>query len=216
MAAGNAPRRAGVSSFGVGGTNAHVVLEEAPVLTESSTATAPQLLKVSARTRAALEAAVRRLADHLDQQPQLNLADVAHTLDSGRRHFAYRTTVVAADAVAACRALRDGATLRSARQAGAPNGAVYLFPGQGAQYAGMGAGLYESIPDFRAAFDECLSAFEGLLSFDLKHAMFGADALGAVAHRSSATGDVLPGVLAGATLDGTWSATHGAHRPQHR
>jgi acyl transferase domain-containing protein len=173
---GEAPRRAGVSAFGVGGTNAHVILEEAPVLPESSTATAPQLLKISARTRAGLEAAARRLADHLDRHPQVNLADVAYTLDVGRRAFAHRATVVAADAASAARALRDGATLRASRQAGAPAGAVYLFPGQGAQYAGMGSGLYETLPTFRAAFDECLAAFEGLLGFDLKQAMFGADA----------------------------------------
>lgn len=173
---GSAPRRAGVSSFGVGGTNAHVVLEEAPVLPASSTAMAPQLLKISARTRAALDAAVRRLADHLVQQPQINLADVAFTLDSGRRAFAHRATVVAADAPAAARALRDGATLRAARQAGSPDGAVYLFPGQGAQYAGMGSGLYAALPEFRAAFDEAIAAFEGLVSFDLKGSMFGEDA----------------------------------------
>jgi amino acid adenylation domain-containing protein len=170
---GDAPRRAGVSAFGVGGTNAHVVLEEAPPLPESSTAMAPQLLKISARSRAALEAAARRLADHLDSAPALKLADVAFTLDAGRRAFAYRTSVVAADTAAASRMLRDGATLRAARQAAAPAGAAYLFPGQGAQYAGMGAGLYESLPEFRTAFDECLAAFEGRLTFDLKQAMFG-------------------------------------------
>ncbi|HEU4591744.1 MAG TPA: amino acid adenylation domain-containing protein [Steroidobacteraceae bacterium] len=173
---GETPRRAGVSAFGVGGTNAHVVLEEAPALPESSTATAPQLLKISARTRAALEAAARRLADHLERHPRENLADVAYTLDVGRRAFGHRAAVVAADTASAVRALRDGATLRAARQAGAPAGAVYLFPGQGAQYPGMGSGLYDTLPVFRAAFDECLAAFEGLLAFDLKQAMFGDDA----------------------------------------
>ncbi len=173
---GEAPRRAGVSAFGVGGTNAHVVLEEAPLLPESTTAMAPQLLKISARSRAALEAAARRLADHLDGAPAQNLADVAFTLDEGRRAFAYRTSVVAVDSATASRMLRDGATLRAARQAAAPGGAAYLFPGQGAQYAGMGAGLYETIPEFRAAFDECLAAFAGQTTFNLKQAMFGDDA----------------------------------------
>jgi len=169
------PRRAGVSAFGVGGTNAHVILEEAPRLPESSAAIAPQLLKISARSRTALEAAVQRLADHLDANPSINLADVAHTLDQGRRAFAHRTSVVAADVTSAVAALRDAQTMRAARQAGAPAGVVFLFPGQGAQYAGMGAALYDSEPDFRAPFDECLAAFRDILDFDLAAAMSGDD-----------------------------------------
>ncbi|HEV8441931.1 MAG TPA: aminotransferase class III-fold pyridoxal phosphate-dependent enzyme [Steroidobacteraceae bacterium] len=171
---GTVPRRAGVSAFGVGGTNAHVVLEEAPPLPESSAAVGPQTLRISARSRSALDAAVQRLADHLDANPSLNIADVAYTLDVGRRTFAHRTSVVATDIASAVASLRDAQTLRAARQAGAPGGGVvFLFPGQGAQYAGMGSALYDAEPEFRAAFDECLAAFRQVLEFDLAAAMFG-------------------------------------------
>jgi amino acid adenylation domain-containing protein len=170
---GAAPRRAGVSSFGVGGTNAHAVLEEAPLREPSEVSTAPQLLKVSARTRPALEVALRQLGAFLEANPETNLADVAFTLDAGRRPFAHRGYVVASDVASAVRALGDAQTLRNARQAGGGHDTVFLFPGQGAQYYGMGAQLHAENPDFRAAFDECLAALDGVLDFDLKALMFG-------------------------------------------
>ena len=173
---GAAPRRAGVSSFGVGGTNAHVILEEAPLLEPSAAAEGVQILKLSARTRPALEVAVRQLADFLERDPSINLADVAFTLDTGRKPFAHRASVAASDVTGAIRALRDAQTLRNSRQAsGANTDAVFLFPGQGAQYCGMGAGLYAGSPTFRAAFDECLAALSPELPFDLKAAMWGDD-----------------------------------------
>src|SRR6185436_15424454 len=84
------PRRAGVSSFGVGGTNAHVVLEEAPLRAASDRLDRPVVLPLSARTPAALQASAERLAAHLEAHPQSNLADVAHTLRVGRKAFAER------------------------------------------------------------------------------------------------------------------------------
>jgi phthiocerol/phenolphthiocerol synthesis type-I polyketide synthase E len=102
------PRRAGVSSFGIGGTNAHVVLEEAPPRAASVAPTEPQWLLVSARSPAALDAARRRLADHLGTHPELNLADVAHTLRFGRRAFAHRFAAAAATGAEAATALRRG------------------------------------------------------------------------------------------------------------
>ncbi len=171
------PRRAGVSSFGVGGTNAHLVLEEAPVLEPSAAAKGVQLLKVSARSRAALEVAVRQLGDFLESHPDSNLADVAFTLDAGRKSFAWRAAVAAGNSSEAARALRDAQTLRNARQAnGALTATVFLFPGQGAQYCGMGSGLHAAEPAFRAAFDECQAALAPALTFDLKAAMWGEDA----------------------------------------
>jgi acyl transferase domain-containing protein len=88
------PRRAGVSSFGFGGTNAHIILEEAPVVEPSGPSRPWQLLLVSARTPSALESATRNLADHLRQHPELNLADVAFTLQVGRHDFARRRMVL--------------------------------------------------------------------------------------------------------------------------
>ena len=105
---GAAPRRAGVSSFGIGGTNAHVVLEEAPARAASAIPAAPQWLLVSARTAPALDAARRRLADHLAAHPGLNIADVAHTLRCGRRAFAHRFATAVATSAEGAAALRRG------------------------------------------------------------------------------------------------------------
>ncbi|OUL99876.1 type I polyketide synthase [Variovorax sp. JS1663] len=165
-----APRRAGVSSFGVGGTNAHVIVEEAPLREPSDPATGPQLLLLSARSPAALATAAAQLADHLDTHRALPLADVAHTLRVGRKAFAQRACVVADSIDAAIAALRTAdspARAAAAAPAWVPQ-PVFMFPGQGAQYAGMGLALHAAEPVFRAAFDECLAAFEGVLEYDLR------------------------------------------------
>lgn len=171
------PRRAGVSSFGVGGTNAHVIVEETPRRAPSDASEGPQLLQLSARTPAALAAACARLADHLDADPEISLADVAHTLRVGRTPFAQRACVVADSPAQAAQALRSADS--PARAAGATGARVpqpvFMFPGQGAQYAGMGQALYASGRAPRAAFDDCLQSFEGLLSFDLRERMFSPD-----------------------------------------
>ncbi|MDE2247007.1 MAG: amino acid adenylation domain-containing protein [Xanthomonadaceae bacterium] len=169
-----APRRAGVSSFGVGGTNAHVVLEEAPARQPSEPSAGPQLLLLSARSASALAASAARLASHLDAQPDLNLADVAWTLMVGRKAFAHRLAVVAADARGASAQLAgaDAAAAAARSSAASPGDVVFLFPGQGAQYAGMGRALHACEPAFRAAFDECVQALGDPFGFDLRERMF--------------------------------------------
>ena len=170
------PRRAGVSSFGVGGTNAHVVLQEAPepAATDHGGARPAQLLQVSAHTETALAARVEQLAEHLEDHPELDLADVAHTLRAGRRIHPHRAAVVARDAQDAAEALREPRR----RQVGAAGAAspkvAFLFPGQGAQFAGMGAELYRTEPVFRAAVDECAALLD--LDIDIRQPMFGSDA----------------------------------------
>ncbi|RZA19862.1 MAG: amino acid adenylation domain-containing protein, partial [Lysobacteraceae bacterium] len=176
-ARGDAPRRAGVSSFGVGGTNAHVVMEEAPACAPGEAGSGPQLLALSARTPAALREAMIRLADHLEMQPRQDLADVAWTLAVGRTAFAHRMVVVAGDAAGAVAALRDAdaqanaARTRAARQ----REVVFMFPGQGATYAGMGRALHAAEPAFRAAFDECVALLQPVLGDDLRALMFSDD-----------------------------------------
>lgn len=171
------PRRAGVSSFGVGGTNAHVVLEEAPARPPSEPAQGPQLLVLSARTPAALGRACARLAEHLETRPDANLADVAWTLAAGRKAFAHRVAVVADGVERAVAALRDddtgaaAARSRPARQ----SDVVFMFPGQGATYPAMGRGLYETEPVFRAAVDECAGHLRDALGFDLRDRLFADD-----------------------------------------
>ncbi|MBU2288604.1 MAG: aminotransferase class III-fold pyridoxal phosphate-dependent enzyme, partial [Gammaproteobacteria bacterium] len=171
------PRRAGVSSFGVGGTNAHVIIEEAPLREPSDPTVGAQLLQLSARSPAALGAAASRLADHLEAHPQASLADVAHTLRVGRKQFAHRACVVAESIDAAVTALRtaDSALRTTASTSAWVPQPVFVFPGQGAQYPGMGKGLYAADAVFRAAFDECLSALDGVLDVDLRERMFSDD-----------------------------------------
>ena len=172
------PRRAGLSSFGVGGTNAHAVLEEAPLLQPTAPSPGAQLLQLSAKTRSALDAMAVRLADHLDAEPAVNLADVAHTLRVGRSRFAHRMCVVADSTAHAATALRSADhPQRAVRELKAsPPPLVWLFPGQGAQYPGMGSELYAHDAVFRQAFDDCMEAFRSVLPFDLKARMFDLDA----------------------------------------
>jgi phthiocerol/phenolphthiocerol synthesis type-I polyketide synthase E len=171
------PRRAGVSSFGIGGTNAHVVMEEPPAAAPSPAPSRPeQLLVLSARTETALDAAARRLAAHLEQNPEQALADVAWTLQQGRRGFAHRRAVVARTHAEAAQALADparGVGGRAGREAPA---AVFLFPGQGAQYAGMARGLHEREPVFRGELDRCAEILIPHLGLDLRPVIFSDDA----------------------------------------
>ncbi|TQD40914.1 polyketide synthase, partial [Marilutibacter aestuarii] len=166
---GGDARRAGISSFGVGGTNAHVVLEEAPLREATAQSTDPKLLVLSARTPAALGASVERLAAHLDQHPSLNLDDVAWTLAVGRKAFAHRLALVASDTADAVRALRerDTAAMASRSRPARASQVVFMFPGQGATYARMGCALREREPAFREALDACADALGGDFGFDL-------------------------------------------------
>ncbi|HEX7182532.1 MAG TPA: amino acid adenylation domain-containing protein [Thermoanaerobaculia bacterium] len=171
--ANGAPRRAGVSSFGIGGTNAHVVLEEAPAPEPAPVSRPAQLLLLSAKTPSALEAATARLACWLEDRPGLSeteLADAAHTLQVGRKAFRHRRAVVyrgREEVVAALRGLDPRRTMD-----GSPEGGdlpvVFLFPGQGAQYPGMGGELYRSEPVFAAALDRCCELLEPELGLDLR------------------------------------------------
>jgi acyl transferase domain-containing protein len=171
------PRRAGVSSFGIGGTNAHVVMEQPPAVAPSpAPSRAEQLLVLSARTETALDAAARRLAAHLEQNPEQALADVAWTLQQGRRGFAHRRAVVARTHAEAAQALADAAKGVAGRAGSEAPAAVFLFPGQGAQYAGMARGLYEREPVFREELDRCAEILHPHLALDLREAIFSDDA----------------------------------------
>ncbi|MGW3322450.1 type I polyketide synthase [Streptomyces virginiae] len=171
------PPRAGVSSFGIGGTNAHVVLEAAPapaVAAAPDTAGDWQILPLSARTPEALDAAAGRLADALTGSGPA-LADTAHTLQSGRVELPYRRAVVADDREAAAAALRQERPAVAAGQGEGTPEVVFLFPGQGAQYPGMGADLYRTEPVFRAALDRCAEILLPHLGWDVREVAFAAD-----------------------------------------
>jgi acyl transferase domain-containing protein/acyl carrier protein len=164
------PRRAGVSSFGIGGTNSHIVLEEAPHVHDSEPSRPFQLLSLSAKTATALDAATANLAAYLTSSPGLNLADVAYSLHVGRAEFRHRRIVVCGDQEEAVRALegRDPKRVSSAVRDAADPPVYFMFPGQGAQHAGMARGLYAAEPVFRAELDRCAVLLEADLGFDLR------------------------------------------------
>ncbi|PPA62160.1 beta-ketoacyl synthase N-terminal-like domain-containing protein [Micromonospora chalcea] len=174
------PRRAGVSSFGIGGSNVHVILQEAPALAASAAAppAAPavaRVLPLSARSAPALAAVAGRLADHLAAHPDLDLDDVAYTLAARRRAFEHRTAVTGRDSAELVAALRRAADAGTGTPAGRDAPVAFLFPGQGAQYVGMTRGLYRSEPVFAAELDRCADLFAGHLGEDLRVPLFAAD-----------------------------------------
>ncbi|HVB39127.1 MAG TPA: type I polyketide synthase, partial [Vicinamibacterales bacterium] len=165
------PRRAGVSSFGIGGTNAHVVIEEPPAREAAGSPRPLQLLTVAARTGSALNASAARLAAHLRDAPPQPLADVAFTLHVGRKPWPWRRTIVAADAGEAAARLTAAAGTSGAAEGRARTPApdvAFLFPGQGAQRPGMGAGLYRHEPVFRAEVDRACDRLRPLIGLDLR------------------------------------------------
>ena len=167
------PRRAGVSSFGVGGTNAHLVIEEPPERLSPAKGRSHHILVLSARSDAALENASTRLAAHLDAHPELDLGDAAYTLHLGRRCFKHRRILVAGtdERARATNALRDSKGLPTA-VADSDRSVVFMFPGQGSQYPGMAAGLYASEPVVRKAIDRCARILKPTLGEDLRHFLF--------------------------------------------
>ncbi|MFP5262671.1 MAG: SDR family NAD(P)-dependent oxidoreductase [Blastocatellia bacterium] len=168
------PRRAGVSSFGIGGTNAHVILEEAPAAEPPAGDPPYHLIVFSARTRSALDAATANHAAHLRRNAGASLADVAHTLRVGRRAFEHRRAVVCRgveDLLAALDPL-DAKRVMTGSQELRDRPVAFVFSGQGTQYAGMGRELYELEPAFRAQVDRCCDFLCPLLGLDLRDLLY--------------------------------------------
>ena len=169
--ANGTPRRAGVNALGLGGTNAHVVLEEAPPAAAGSASRSWQLLTLSARSAPALEAAASRLAGWLRDHPEADLADVAHTLRVGRHGFAHRRTLVCRNREEAIAGLEAPGAAPAGPAPGSERGVAFLFPGTGDHYLGMGAGLYREEPRFRGALDRCAEALRPHLAADLREVL---------------------------------------------
>ncbi|MGW2232092.1 SDR family NAD(P)-dependent oxidoreductase, partial [Streptomyces formicae] len=195
------PRRAGVSSFGISGTNAHVIVEQAPEASETDTdaeadagdaepadaaeqavvaerGDLPELLALSARTEGALRGQAERLAAHLRATPDVPLGDTSHALATARTHFTHRATVTARDHAEACAAL-------DALAAGAPHPRVargvadasegrtaWMLTGQGSQRPGMGRELHAAHPVFARAFDEAVRHLDPHLDHPLRDVVF--------------------------------------------
>jgi len=167
------PRRAGVSSFGLGGTNAHVVVEEAPVSQVAGEARTWQLFPISARSGEALGAASANLARWMDTNPESGAADVAWTLQAGRKAFPVRRILVARDLREASRRLAVGESFTGLASGCRP--AFFILPGQGVQRAGMGGQLYREEPAFRERIDRCSEALRSRLGIDLHAVLAGGD-----------------------------------------
>ncbi|MEU5420325.1 type I polyketide synthase [Streptomyces sp. NPDC020799] len=174
--AGAEPRRAAVSAFGVGGTNAHVILEEAPPAAQEAPRKASQprwrVLPLSARTPAALRGQADNLGRHLADHPDLDLADVAHSLATFLPAMPHRAAVVARTTADAVRALGHPLpAYPEVRDGGAPP-VAFLLPGGGTQYVGMGAELYRDHPVYRDTVDRCAAILRPVLGRDLRTALF--------------------------------------------
>ncbi|MDM9379458.1 condensation domain-containing protein [Chlorogloeopsis sp. ULAP01] len=166
----NIPRRAGVSSFGLGGTNAHVILEEAPVWERDREQERKyQLLLLSAKTASALETATTNLADYLQAHSDLNLADVAYTLQVGRRTFDYRRAVVCRDIPDALKVLQNSQPVAQKTQ---PRPVAFMFSGLGTHYVDMALELYQTESTFRSCVDECCELLKPLLGLDLRDVLY--------------------------------------------
>jgi acyl transferase domain-containing protein/acyl carrier protein len=174
------PRRAGVSSLGIGGTNSHVILEEAPTVRAQGSRRAGeqgriyQLLVLSAKTDSALQTATNNLAQHLTQHPDLNFADIAYTLQVGRGVFNYRRVVVCQSIQEAINALETTNPQQVLTHFEEPTqrSITFMFPGQGAQYVDMGGELYQTEITFTEQVDRCCLLLEPHLGLDLRSVIY--------------------------------------------
>ena len=174
------PRRAGVSAFGVGGTNVHIVLEEAlpPPVARAPGGKRPELIVLSARSASALGAARANLASFLrdaarSAAPPLDLASIAFTTQVGRRAFDHRLALVADDCADALAQLeRSDASVPSGKRTAKEVHAVFMFPGQGSQYPNMGRDLYEGEPVFRREIERCAEILQPLMSEELRELLY--------------------------------------------
>ncbi|MGD2089474.1 MAG: amino acid adenylation domain-containing protein [Candidatus Aminicenantes bacterium] len=195
------PLRAGVSSFGIGGTNAHVILEEAPAVSESvnqwvseSVSKAPrgtgrlapllnaeisrdyQLIVLSAKTETALEQMTSNLAEYFKKNPNVNFADAAYTLLVGRKAFNHRRMLVCSDVKEAIESLSNWDT-RNVHSHRLEDGqgdkpVVFMFPGQGSQYMNMGLELYQTESFFREQMNRCFEILEPIMGYDIKEILY--------------------------------------------
>lgn len=166
------PRRAGVSSFGIGGTNAHMIIEEGLQAKQKPASNQKQLLVLSAKTDTALAEMTERLKQYVIEHPQVPLEDIAYTLRYGRKQFPYRKAIVLASADEWMQQNQlETNVFRSKKW----RKATFMFSGQGAQYAGMMRGLYDAEPVFKWEVDRCFKYVMQTEQVDLKGIVFSED-----------------------------------------
>ncbi len=171
----NGKRIAGVSSFGVGGTNLHVVLEEYQNVKKETTASRPvQLINWSAKTTTSREAYAKKLAAYLQSNQDINIADLAYTLQTSRQDFNGRRFVIASDRMELIEKLNAASVLpsESLQLKESADEVVFMFPGQGSQYVNMGIDLYKNEPVFKDAVDECANILKETLKEDIRDIIY--------------------------------------------
>ncbi|MDN9011592.1 type I polyketide synthase [Brevibacillus laterosporus] len=187
---GDYPLRAGVSSFGIGGTNAHVILEEAPVPAKREAVSPSEwnVLPLSAKTPTALMQAKENLAAFFDKNPEVDLGDVAYTLQARRKEFTYRSAVIARETTSAKMLLQNefipfahyqgtsGELIVEGKVVQSPS-VVFMFSGQGSQYVNMGRELYETEKIFRETVDYCALQVTKQIGIDIRELMYPAKEL---------------------------------------
>ncbi|HEY9405347.1 MAG TPA: amino acid adenylation domain-containing protein [Pyrinomonadaceae bacterium] len=169
------PRRAGVSSFGLGGTNAHLIVEESPVEEPPSASRDSQVIVFSARTDEALDQIRSNLTEFFRAGQDISIADAAYTQAIGRAQLPHRAAFVCRDSADAAAALVHPQRLRRGTTPPAAPDIVFMFPGQGEQYAGMGSELYRDEPVYREAIDRCADLLKIDLGIDLRAALYPAN-----------------------------------------
>ncbi|MES2682083.1 MAG: amino acid adenylation domain-containing protein, partial [Pseudomonadota bacterium] len=169
--ASDSVRRAALSSFGFGGTNFHAIVEEAPAHNASAPKRDWQVLRLSAKSEAGLKQQIAALSQTLETSPR-TLADIAHTLDTGRNRYSHRAAVVARTADEARARLASAEQLLTSSHPLAKPSLVFTFPGQGAQHVGMGRRLYETEAVFRSAVNQCADILLPALGVDLRDVLY--------------------------------------------
>lgn len=161
-------RRAGVSSFGIGGTNVHMILEEAPTVETNDKSSSQQVLMLSAKTSSALKVATTNLLEYLKQHRESNLADIAFTLQVGRRDFSHRRAVIAKDISDAISALQDPQRMMTGIEQENSPPVAFIFTGIETQYFNLAEELYQFEPIFQESIDLCSEILKSLLGITLQ------------------------------------------------
>lgn len=169
-------RRAGVSAFGIGGTNAHVILEEAPIIKKEESKNYFNTFVLSAKSETALENMKNNILAYLENNKDTDLSDIAYTLQVGRREFNNRWTCVCKDRNELIDALtsKDVSSVRVANVKKEKT-LVFAFPGQGSQFVKMGKKLYETQELYRASIDKCANILQKDMNLDIRNVLFGDD-----------------------------------------